>query len=153
MKEKLELIKSLVWPILITLFVLFNWSAIHNSIEHVPELISKSESISIGGLSIKINQNLQDKSSPEIKAFLKEISPADLDLILQLRNTIQRFSKEQYDEYGANEYKGLLNLGLAIKKDTLREANHEVDIVLSKEGESVRNYLIEIINELIKEAK
>ena len=140
MKEKIELIKSLAWPVIVVLFLIFNWSPIRESVKLFPQLISRSESISIAGLSIEINQKLERESTPEIKESLRMISPHLIDIITNIGDSA--WESNMLTDQDWNE---LSALGLITRDD--------YGYQLNEKGLSVRKYILEVVNELIKLAE
>ena len=85
-----ELIKALAWP-LFAFFVLFSfWKPLHLAMNQLPEIVNRSNTITIAGLTIKIDRSLQlqnQEPSANVKKALSELTPEGIQTLMGLSGT------------------------------------------------------------------
>lgn len=151
-----ELLKVILWPIVILVIILIFWKPLYLSINEVPNVINNSESITIGSLSLKIKKNTIGRPSNEVKDVLKGISAKGIDVLLSSSAQTEYFHQNEV-LYGQQRYKELINLGLYEEMNAShlgRDAEgikYYFGVTPTDLGIAARKYLIEIVNGLLKE--
>ena len=152
----IELLKVIIWPTIVIFVIILFWRPIYSTFNEIPNIIGKSESISIGNLSIKIQRGTTLLPSESVKAILKKISPHAVETLVSSNGTTEYFHTNQV-LYGQQRFKELIQDGLYIEVEKIHLSYDDQNIQYAygvqptKSGIEVRNYLLEIMNGLIKE--
>src|SRR5207253_2368384 len=107
-----ELIKALTWPLVISIVLIGFWTPLHNIVTQLPNLLSRSESVTIAGLSIKIGKDIGRQVSPKVKEVISELSPEGLHRLINAPPFPLPTVSAVADKPGETEYAELIKLGL-----------------------------------------
>lgn len=147
-----ELTKAIAWPIVSMIALISFLGPLRSTAKQLPDLVSRSGSISIGSLSIEVERGLRNQASSEVKTALSELSPNGIRELLDTTaayysNPISGSIQDTYDE--------LLSLGLIeeVSQSQLQTLNPEYvyGIAITSLGEDTKDFLLAVIEELIQE--
>jgi hypothetical protein len=79
-----NLIKALIWPLVILYILLRYHSPVSVTIELIPNLIKHATKVSAGGVTFEIEQKAQESGNENLAAALKGLSPQARKLLLQV---------------------------------------------------------------------
>jgi len=79
-----DLIKAIIWPLVILLFFIFYGTEIGKIIKLVPEKIESSSKISVGSLTLKIEKTAQSTGNGELAVIIKKLSEKGIRKLLTL---------------------------------------------------------------------
>lgn len=79
-----DLIKALIWPVLILYVLLRYQSPISDTIDLLPNLIKHATKFSAGGVTLEIEQRAQESGNENLAIALKGLSPEARKLLLQV---------------------------------------------------------------------
>jgi hypothetical protein len=99
-----DLLRALLWPVAVILIVILFYNPIKN-------LITNSDSITIGSLTLKLKDEIDDPK-PEVKKVISRLSEKDISEILYLGNDIETnnfYDKNSLEESPIPE---LIDLGI-----------------------------------------
>jgi hypothetical protein len=80
-----ELAKALAWPVLAVLLLVSFWTPLHTLMNTVPQLLSSSEEVSIGGATFHLRKSFVDQAPPEVKEILGDLGPEEVQIILEVK--------------------------------------------------------------------
>jgi hypothetical protein len=152
----IELLKVTLWPVIVLVIIVIFWKPLYLSINEVPNVINKSESITIGSLSLKIEKNTVGKPSEAVRNILQKISATGIDVLLSSNAQTEYFHQNEV-LYGQKRYKELMELGMYEVMDSSHVGTDALGIkyyyavMPTHTGIETRKYLIEILNGLLKE--
>jgi hypothetical protein len=104
-----ELIKAVAWPLFAIVLLISFWRPLRSAVTQLPNIISRSETLSIAGLYLKVRRSLARQPSEEVKQALSKLSPDDLK---RLQNFTSTWCEEQYASSCRADYAALVSLGL-----------------------------------------
>jgi hypothetical protein len=151
-----DLIKAIAWP-LFAFFILFSfWKPIHLAADQLSIIINRSNTITIAGLTLKIDQSLdlyKEQPSDEVRSVLANITPNAIRILLEhvqgptcyLTTRDDPFIKQ--DKVDNAE---LISLGLyeEYKKDETNKTAYCVH--LTPVGITTQNYLYDLISAFLQ---
>lgn len=82
-----DLIKALAWPLFAAVVLISFWSQLQSASKELPNLLSRSETLSIAGLSLKIGKGLGRQPSTKVKKALSELSPDGIHRLLNMSSS------------------------------------------------------------------
>jgi hypothetical protein len=163
----IELLKVIVWPtITLVIFALF-WSPLYKIVEQLPNLVSKSNTVTVGQFSLRIDKGLSHQLSPDLKKILEQLSgPEVIALITSnvhhestaLPHGITVNLKRNIfweDQLGINTpiLLGLIKKGVYIKGETSSNDSdtESVSFDISPEGIRLKQFLLDLLDGFRKE--
>jgi len=152
-----DLIKALLWPTIVICVLIIFWGPLRLIADQIPSIVSRSESITISGLSIKIrNNDVVEKPSDSVRMVLAKLSPNGVKRMLN-NSTAVYWDKGQ-ESYGKEDYGELIKLGLyrEVTPDELRERNtnnknYGFGAERTPLGEETNNFLIQLVAGFVDE--
>src|ERR1700692_868285 len=150
-----DLTKAVAWPFVVVFIVAVFWTPLHELAHRAPLLIDQSESITIAGVSIKLDQRLKGKASPDISKALAAMSP---ESIRRLLGTTSSFWDSNISD-AREENSQLLSLGL-VEEIPPNELNgfsgqqgrrYDFGIRLTERGRQVQEFLFTLISEFARQ--
>lgn len=146
-----DLIKAIVWPFLIILFLLVFWSPVHLVIEQVPNIIDRSQVITVAGVSIRSKEKLVNEASPRTKAVLSNISSDGLLTLLEIHDEVY-WSKGD-ERVGRRKNSELVQFGLVdeIPDDEIRAKGYSYGVSVTSFGSETQEFLVALMQELIRD--
>lgn len=152
-----ELIKALAWPLFALIVLICFWSQLQSASRQLPNLLSRSETISIAGLSLKIGKGLSKQPSTNVKKALSELSPDGIQRLLNL-------SSSSWWDVGSEstaraEYAELVHLGLMeeVSESEIRATNERdgknfgYAVRVTAFGKETQTFLYALISEFVQE--
>lgn len=152
-----DLVRALAWPIVAFALLFALWSPLRQTAELIPSIISRSDTITISGLSLKIGQRLHREATPEVEAVLKAIRKEDIELMLSVGDTSWW---DRNGEAGArSRYKKLIQLGLLseIKQSEFKfltpeeQRTRSYGVRITPLGDATRDFLRAVVAEFVRE--
>lgn len=119
----------------------------------LPGLVSRSEAITVSGISLKIDKRLQRRVTPEVSAALAKLGPDDLERLLS--SEFLSWEGPVAQKTAEIEYGRLLEFGL-FRRVEAREFDDKTlkyGVKLTERGKHVRAFLFDLIQQLIGELK
>lgn len=80
----LEYIKALAWPVFAIVLLVSFWQPLQDIAKVAPGLVSQSESIQIGSVSLKVKARLAKQASEAVQTVLRRLQPEDILEILSI---------------------------------------------------------------------
>lgn len=128
-KYLVDLVESLIWPVLILFFFLYYKKELNNIFSHLPDLIKKSKKVSFGGLSIEVENIAKEVGNLKLANMITSLSEDEIKLILKIgesnqvlfiknNDTVIRLPKE-ISTYYKLSIKGLINATYGYKGENL----------------------------------
>jgi len=155
-----ELVKALAWPVLVALIVVCFWTPLHKLVATLPQLLSESEELSIGGTSIRMRKSLVDQASPEMKNILYDLGPAEIRIILEVKPNDVVCYAEPPSPTEQQPYKVIVKLGLFawVTKEEAKEQESQgypcgFGVSTTPMFARVRDLMITAISQVIQQAK
>jgi hypothetical protein len=151
-----ELVKAVAWPLFASVLLISFWGPLRSAVSQLPNIISRSETLSIAGLSLKIRRGLTQQPSEEVKKSLSKLSPDDLKRLLNFNST---YCGEEYASSCRADYAGLTGLGL-IAEVPESELNQQTDergkrygfgARITPKGKETQTFLLALISEFVQE--
>lgn len=152
-----EFIKAVAWPLFASVVLISFWGPLRSSVSQLPNIVSRSETLSIAGLSLKIRRGLNRQPSEELKKSLSKLTPEDLKFLLNFNST------RCLEEHAASckaDYAGLLSLGL-IQEMSEAELNQRIEETngrrygfgarITPKGKETQGFLYALISEFVQE--
>ena len=149
LKYTSALVKGLMWP-LIVLFCGIYWvSPLTAILNAIPPLLSKADTINVGSLQLKINSVALPTPSDEVAEALRNLSPREIQAILQDPPTTYHCIGSNTDSYLELAY--LTELNLYEKNNGKKEiCNGSYYYHMNEGGAEIRDYLIKLIIAQVK---
>jgi hypothetical protein len=141
-----DLIKALAWP-LFSIIVLFSfWPQLHSTMDQLPDLLKRSNTITIGDLTIILSRNIREPSA-EVKKVLSEITPIDIPRLMRIEQRVWLLTDANDAKIN---YADLLRLGLLeeIPTQDLPE-NSTYGVQLTQLGRDTQKYLSDLLLEFV----
>lgn len=149
-----ELIKAVAWPLFAIVLLVSFWRPLRSAVTQLPNIISRSETLSIAGLSLKVRRSLAKQPSEEVKQALSKLSPDDLK---RLQNFNSTFCEEQYAASCRADYAALVGLGLLaevpeseLKKDR-SGTPYGFGVRITPKGKETQSVLNALVSEFVQE--
>ena len=155
-----ELIKALVWPVIVFAVLIIFWEPLHLISKSLPSIVNRSETITIAGLSLKIrNSGTVQQPSPGVKDILSKLSPEAVERMLN--NATSSFWKKGDESFGRTEYTELIkyNLYREIPQKELsdparfKDKDYGFGVEITELGKETRKFLVQIIAGFVNELK
>jgi hypothetical protein len=153
-----DLIRALSWPFIFLLLLVLFWRPFHKIVNQFPNIVSRSESITIAGLSLKIQKSdIVQQPSDSVMTVLGKLSPEGIERILNNSSAI--YWDKGHEEFGRRDNAELMQLGLMqeIPQDELYERNRQKNYGFGVRptylGVETRKFLIQLIAGFVKELK
>jgi hypothetical protein len=152
-----ELIRALAWPILAVLVLISFWRPLHDTAVQIPDIVGRSDTITIAGLSLKVGRALRRQASPEVQEVLARLSPEGLKRVLGLSSSI--WWDQGQEPMGQADVAELLRLGLVeeVSSAELQERNREDEknfgygVEITELGEQTQSFLQSVVAEFVQE--
>jgi len=142
-----DLTKSLIWPLFAFVLLVSFWAPINNILKKIPSIIDRSESITIAGLSLKIEQGLNVRPTDTVKKVLSKISADGVKKLMNKKNSSYYDSKV----WPKRENEELFRLKL-IEEIPKKELNqHEFGIRSTLLGKECQKFLDVIMVGIVKQ--
>ena len=150
-----ELIRALAWPSFAFVLLIALWSPLRLVALQLPDLIGRSETISIAGLSIKVGKGLRQQASKKVVAVLAKLSPDGL------RKLVDRGNESYWDigseSFAKTENAELVRLKLLeeIPERELKERNQRYGYGIrpTSLGKEAREYVLALLAEFVGEIR
>lgn len=156
LKVIVELVKALAWPLFATIALLSFWGPLRLTVRQLPDLVSRSETITVAGLSIKVQRGFSQQASDEVKQAVAQLSPEGISRILTMQGNIYYDSNSV--TYARTEYKELIDLGLVepLPEEELLgvgsdDRQYGYGVGITPLGEEAQRLLIALISEFTQE--
>ena len=154
-----DLVRALAWPF-VALFVMFSfWKPLHRTAELLPSVLDRSDSISIGGISLEVGSHLRSKATPEVLAAISATSTSGIRKMLDTGGDIF-FDNDNYPEERANVQELMrLHLYREATKSEIVESNagigtanvFTVGYVRTQLGTQVHDFMATVIAEFVQQ--
>jgi hypothetical protein len=148
-----ELIKAVAWP-LFAIFVLFTfWEPLHLAMNQLPDIVNRSNTITIAGLTIKIDQSLQLKNrepSAEVRQALSEITSDGIQTLMNLSGSARWLPQDA--DNGRRKNSEMVRLGLfeEIPLQELKD-NFAYGVRVTQVGRDTQAYLYALISTFLEQ--
>lgn len=153
--QVIDLTKAIAWPVFGLIMLVAFWGPLYSTIEQLPNLVSRSENITIAGLTLEIEKGLRQQASPEVRQVLSELSPEGVRNLLTASEA--SYWNEGSTSYGRTANAELVNLGLLeeIPTDELNEpqgsTSYGYGVRLTPFGKETQTFLFDLISEFVQE--
>lgn len=161
-----EFLRVVLWPIVALVVIFICKSPLYKTLEKLPDLVSNSDVITIGKFSLKVDKKLGSKISPEVRNIIQLLDGQEVLAILTNDMALGRynipptwsysFDKDMFweDQLGGQSplMLSLVKKGIFEKtkteNDDIEPERQHVSFEITKEGQKVRQFLIDLIYEL-----
>lgn len=152
-----ELARATAWPILALIVLLAFWTPLHDTARQVPELLGRSDTITIAGLSLELSRELRYKASPDVKEALGKLSQEAIKRLLNMGDS--SWWNVGDESHGRFENGELLSLGLVEELDAAdMRRQHEADqrkfgygVAMTTLGRRTKSFLHSVVAEFVHE--
>ncbi len=132
---------AIVWPLTAIIIISIFREPLFQTLQQLPFVVSKSSSIEIAGVSIKIDEKIAGINDPELKVALSNLSPTALRLLMDVgKGGLNTFSKnlseQEKNALVELKDKGLIELDMNYKHPT----NPDLDVFYSQTDLGKRAY-------------
>ncbi|WP_303317849.1 hypothetical protein Q4Q34_18215 [Flavivirga abyssicola] len=79
-----SLIKSLIWPFIILVFFLSYKTEFNAIVNYLPEMIKKSSKVTVGGISIEVQNIAEISGNPELAKIIPSLSNEGIKTLLKI---------------------------------------------------------------------
>jgi hypothetical protein len=142
-----DLVKILIWPLFAVLLLVCFWKPLFSLINKLPEIIDRSQTVTIAGLAIELNQNMRQPSE-EVKIVLSEISPEGVKMLTEFKGTMCWWGEISSDNYQV--YEELIRLGLFAETSSIDlKGNCSIETKITNLGLNTKDYLFELLSEFV----
>jgi len=141
-----DLFKAIIWPAFAFTLLISFWSPLDKTLEKIPSIIDKSESITIAGLSLKIERGIGIKPSSEVKSVLSQISPDGIKKLMNNKNSSYYDSKD----WPKNDNEELFRLKL-VKEIPTKGSKHKFAMQPTLLGIKCQKFLDAVMIEIVKQ--
>ncbi len=150
-----EMVKAVAWPLLVLILVLCFWTSLQSAAELLPNLLSRSETITIAGLSLKISKGLSRQPSEDVKQVLSKLSAEGVRRLLNSSGASSWDVGNRGD--GVAENAEIVKLGLAEEvapedlQDERGRRRYSYGVRLTPLGKETQGFLFALIAEFTQE--
>jgi hypothetical protein len=154
-----DLIKALLWPIIAVFILILFWQPLRLVANQLPSIVSRSETITISGLSLKIrNNDIVQKPSDSVKNVLALLSADGIKRMLN--NSTASYWDKGDETFGRSEYEELVKLGLytedsaeELAERNKQQKNYGYGVEITSLGKETNNFLVQIVAGFVQELK
>ncbi|RME56012.1 hypothetical protein D6779_11425 [Candidatus Parcubacteria bacterium] len=139
---------ALIWPLVLITIVLIFREPLFRTLQQLPSVVSKSTSIEVAGISIKVNEKIAGINDPELKAALSDLSPTALRLLMDvgkgcLNTTSKHLSEQEINALVELQDQGLIELDMNYKYSS----NPDLDIhyCQTELGKRAYNFVMDVL--------
>jgi hypothetical protein len=152
-----EVIKALAWPLFATVFLVSFWTPLHDTATLIPSIVSRSDTITIAGLSLKVGKALNKKATPEVELALSRLSKEGVKRLLEM--SASSWWDKGSEANGQAENSELVKLGLAMEvsadelatRNTTDHKNFGYAVRITDLGRKTQDFLRAVIAEFVDE--
>ncbi len=154
-----ELIKALLWPTIAIFILILFWQPLRLVADQLPNIVSRSETITISGLSIKIrNSDIVQKPSDSVKTALASLSADGVKTMLNNSNGV--YWNVGDESFGRKQYAELIKLGLyrevppkELQERNKQNKNYGFGAEVTPLGIETNQFLIQLVAGFVQELK
>lgn len=151
-EHSVEIIKITIWPAMVLILLFSFWSPLQKVANLIPEILENSNTITLSGISIKVNESLATKASPQVKSVLAKLSSDGLERLLETANTTGWDISDINLAKAENQELISLNLITEIpQSDKNNDEKQLFQLQLTPLGKQTKRYVQLFVSELIKE--
>jgi hypothetical protein len=139
---------ALVWPLAVIIIISVFREPLFQTLQQLPSVVSKSTSIEIAGVSIKVDEKIAGINDPELKAALSNLSPTALRLLVDvgkggLTTMSKNLSEQEINALAELRDKGLIELDMNYKHPT----NPDLDVYYRQTdlGKRAYNFVMDVL--------
>lgn len=139
---------ALVWPLAIVIIISIFREPLFQTLQQLPSVVSKSTSIEIAGVSIKVDERIAGINDPELKAALSNLSPTALRLLMDVGkgglNTMSKnLTEQEKNALVELKDKGLIELDMSYKNSS----NPDLDVYYRQTdlGKRAYNFVMDVL--------
>ena len=151
-----ELVKAVAWPLFATIALLSFWGPLRLTVRQLPELVSRSETITVAGLSIEVQRNVSQQATEEVRQAVAQLSPDSISNLITMQGRRYYFSESA--AFGREEHAEMIDLGLVepLTADELDDAESDdreygFGVEITSLGEEAQRLLLSLISEFTQE--
>lgn len=156
-----ELVRALAWPLFATIALIVFLGPLRLTARQIPDLVGRSETITVAGLSIEVQRGVSQQASDEVKQAVADLSPDSISLLLNMQGA--SYFASGYGALGRQQYAELIDLGLVVPLPT-EELPHPISesgevrkydfgIDITPLGEDAQSFLLSLISEFVQELR
>ena len=125
------------------------------TVRQLPELVSRSETITVAGLSIKVQSGLSQQVSDEVKQSVAQLSPEAISTLLTMQGSV--YYPLESANFGITRYAELIELGLVaqLSEEELTTSSsdrqYEFGVKITSLGTEAQSFLLSLISEFTRE--
>lgn len=156
LKCTVELVKAVAWPLFATIALISFWGPLRLTARQLPELVSRSETITVAGLSLEVQRGVSQQASDEVRKAVAELSPDGINNLLTMQGNVY-YSLESVS-FGRERYEEMIDLGLvepltANELDAAESDGREYGfgVEITPLGEEAQSLLLSLISEFTQE--
>ncbi len=154
-----DLIKALVWPVISLFILIIFWQPLRLVANQLPSIVSRSETITISGLSLKIrNNDIVQKPSDSVKTVVAALSADGVKTMLN--NSSGVYWNVGDEAFGRKQYEELIKLGLyrEVPRTELEEKkeqnkNYGFGAEVTPLGIETNKFLTQVVAGFVQELK
>jgi hypothetical protein len=152
------------WPLFAVVLVLFFWKPVYKSLEDLPNLVSNQETITVGGLSLRVGKSLAAAENQDVREALSGMSSEDVVTVLENDLPSDAFYSGDLDET-MRQWQRLKRLGVvneipqeelqAKSKEDGKEGDDKYTYGIRPTGkyDKVRKFLVTVLQEVVSGAQ
>src|SRR6266550_448005 len=156
-----ELVKAIAWPLLAAVVLVSFWHPLREAANQFPSIVSRSDTITILGLSLKIGPQLRQKAPREVQEALAALSADGIKTLIGMgRGRGNDIHISSVVTSGRGPYAELIKLKLAEEVPGLARADPTSDptyatyvLQITPLGVQTNDFLLSLIAEFIDELK
>ena len=153
--QSIELVKAIAWPLFGIIVLTSFWNPLYSTIQQLPNIVSRSENITIAGLTLKVGKGLRQQASTEVKQVLSDLSPESIRNLLTSGEST--YWDVEYEISARTKSNELLKFGLleeipkAELNDRKDSTKYGYGVRLTPLGKETQAFLFNLISEFAQE--
>jgi hypothetical protein len=146
-----EFIRVLAWPLFAFVLLYALWTPIRSIAALMPNIIERSETITIANLSIKVGRGIKRKASADVLKVLTEITPDGLRKLIS--SSDEAYWQADSKSYARTENAEIIRLKLVEEVSKKELGNYGYGIKPTTLGEETKEYVLVLVSEFVNELK
>jgi hypothetical protein len=155
-----DLIRGMVWPLVVLGILVTFWNPFHQVADKLPALVDKSDSISIGSLSLSVNRSIQTKADDDVRKVLASLNANEVQAVLNMNDEGEWYSGQTDGPVLKQRHQSLIDQGVfeiiedpkIIGKDNSGKP-FTAEIKLTALGKKTKGFLQAVIDGFVDELR
>lgn len=145
----ISLIKAVIWPAVILFFFLVFRGPITDTVEELPNLFSKTTLITVGSVTIEVDQRLLANANPKLRDSLSKLSAGAIRLLVKYGGG-GTYTNSSYPKFAQEEpvLRELAEAGLIEFKKGITDNEHpgyDVKLGPTDLGRQAYSFVLEVV--------